>query len=86
VVAINWRLKAILLGEAKWTGEPIRRRIVRSLIEKTNLVVPDDGEGWNVHYAFFGRSGFTEAAATEAQNHYAILVDLETLGRTLSAN
>jgi hypothetical protein len=56
------------------------------LIEKTNLVVPEDGEGWNVHYAFFGRSGFTEAAAAEAQNHHAILVELETLGRTLDAN
>ncbi len=85
VVAINWRLKTILLGEAKWTSDPVRRSIVRGLVEKADLVVPDDGQGWQVHYAFFSRSGFTEAAVAEAQNHQAILVDLEQLGQTLGA-
>ncbi|MFL7871368.1 MAG: ATP-binding protein [Candidatus Promineifilaceae bacterium] len=83
VVAINWRLRQILLGEAKWTGNPINRKIVRDLIAKTPLVVPDEGEGWQVHYAFFSRSGFTEAAVAEAQKHEAILVDLDMLGEVL---
>ena len=83
VVAINWRLRQILLGEAKWTGNPINRKIVRDLIAKTPLVVPDEGEGWQVHYAFFSRSGFTEAAVAEAQKHEAILVDLDVLGEVL---
>lgn len=86
VVAINWRLKEILLGEAKWTGDSIRRSIVRGLIEKTNLVVPDSGAGWKVHYTFFSRSGFTEAAVAEAKNHQVILVDLKTLGYTLGTS
>ena len=85
VVAINWRQQEILLGEAKWTGDRFRRSIVRNLIEKTDLVVPEVGESWKVHYAFFSRSGFTEAAAAEAEKHQAILVDLEALGRTLGA-
>ena len=83
VVAINWRLRQILLGEAKWTGNPINRKIVRDLIGKTPLVVPDQGEGWQVRYAFFCRSGFTEAAVAEAQKHEAILVDLDILGEVL---
>lgn len=83
VVAINWRLRQILLGEAKWTGNPINRKIVRDLIGKTPLVVPDEGEGWQVHYAFFARSGFTEEAIAEAQKHEAILVDLDLLGKVL---
>jgi uncharacterized protein len=85
VVAINWRLKEILLGEVKWTGDPIRRSVVRGLVEKTNLVVPDVGEDWKVHYAFFSRSGFTDAAVAEAQSYQALLVDLKTLGRVLGA-
>ena len=83
VVAINWRLRQILLGEEKWTGNAINRKIVRDLIGKTPLVVPDEGEGWQVHYAFFSRSGFTEAAVAEAQKHEAILVDLDMLGEVL---
>ena len=85
VVAINWRQHEILLGEAKWTGDRLRRSIVRNLIEKTDLVMPEVGESWKVHYAFFSRSGFTEAAAAEAEKHQAILVDLDVLGRSLGA-
>ncbi|KAA3660553.1 MAG: ATP-binding protein [Chloroflexi bacterium] len=85
VVAINWRLKEILLGGAKWTGDPIRRNIVRGLVEKTGLIVPDDGNGWKVHYVFFSRSGFTEAAVSESKKYQAMLVNLESLGHTLGA-
>lgn len=85
IVAINWRLQHILLGEAKWTREPMSRSIVRALVIKARNVVPDE-EGWTVHYAFFARTGFTDAAITEAQQHQALLIDLETLGRDLGAS
>jgi hypothetical protein len=62
IVAINLRLKHILLGEAKWTGNALNRKIVRNLIAKRKLVVPDPDVAWQVHYAFFSRSGFTESA------------------------
>lgn len=81
VVAINWREKQILLGEAKWTQEPIRRTIITQLIAKTKKVVPE-GE-WTVHYAFFSRNGFTDAAVLEAKTINATLIDLEQLGRDL---
>jgi AAA+ ATPase superfamily predicted ATPase len=86
VVAINWRLKNILLGEAKWTQDRVRRSTVRELVDKTEAVVPDGGEGWTVHYVFFARSGFTEAAEVEARQYGASLVNLETLGRDLGAD
>jgi hypothetical protein len=85
VVAINWRLKDILLGEAKWTQDRVRRSTVRELIGKSESVVPESGETWTVHYAFFARSGFTEAARAEARRHNALLVDLEKLGKDLGA-
>lgn len=47
--------------------------------------LPDNGTGWTVHYAFFARAGFTEAAQTEARAHESVLVDLETLDRDLQA-
>jgi AAA+ ATPase superfamily predicted ATPase len=40
VVAISWQEKAILLGECKWGVDPIRRSIVRELVEKKSKVMP----------------------------------------------
>lgn len=86
VLAINWRLKHILLGEAKWTQGSVSRNVVRELVSKAESVVPDAGEGWTVHYAFFARTGFTDAAAAEARRHGALLVDLKRLGKDLGAS
>ncbi|MFQ5857581.1 MAG: hypothetical protein ACE5LU_18400 [Anaerolineae bacterium] len=38
---------------------------------------------WKVHYAFFARAGFTEAARATAKEHGFSLVTLEQLDRTL---
>ncbi len=34
---------------------------------------------WMIHYAFFARTGFSDAARREAATHDALLVDLATL-------
>jgi hypothetical protein len=81
VVAINWREKAILLGECKWGAHVVGRSVIRELIDKTSRVVPD--LDWQVYYAFFARQGFTAAAQAEAQSVNAILVDLERLEQDL---
>jgi AAA+ ATPase superfamily predicted ATPase len=77
IVALNWHEKEILLGECKWGVNPVGRTVIRELAEKTPKVVP--GEGWKVHFAYFARARFTDAAQEEAQKTNAILVDLETL-------
>jgi hypothetical protein len=89
VVAINWRERQILLVESKWQAEPIRNRIVRDLIEvktpKVLKILPEMGEGWQVHYAFFSRNGFTEAASALANEYDGQLVDLVRLDHDLRA-
>jgi len=81
VVALNWRDKAILLGECKWGAEPVGRAVIRELFEKAPKVVP--GEDWRAHYAFFARAGFTDAARAEAETRGATLVDLARLDADL---
>jgi len=81
VVAVNWHDKAILLGECKWGVEAVRRSVIRELVEKAPKVVA--GEGWQVHFAYFARAGFTDAAREEAHTMGAILVELETLDKDL---
>jgi len=76
VVAINWREKQILLGEAKWGDKKVAREVIRELIDKTALVVPEGGEGWRVYYAFFAREGFTDAAREEAAQVSSLMLTL----------
>jgi len=87
VVGVNWAERAILLGECKWGAGAVDRSVVRELIEaKTSKVLkqlPDEGTGWRVHYAFFARAGFTDAARAVGEAVRARLVDLATLDRDL---
>jgi len=81
VAALNWREKAILLGECKWGAGPVGRPVIRELVDKTPLIVPE--ADWRVHYVLFARAGFTDAARAEAEATGAQLMDLETLDADL---
>lgn len=87
VAAINWREHRLLLGECKWGADPVGRAVIRELIdEKTPKVreaLPKGGADWTIDYAFFARSGFTEAAQAEAKSAQATLVDLMLLDQGL---
>lgn len=76
VVALNWKSKHILLGEAKWGEGQVGREVVRELVAKSPKVVPERGEGWQVDYAFFAREGFTEAARSEAKKVSGLMLTL----------
>lgn len=88
VAAINWRQKSILIGEAKWRTDPLGQAVVRELIEektsKVKVSLPDVGTGWRIFYAFFSRAGFTESARQMAEEHQALLVDLNQLDEDLA--
>jgi len=77
VAALNWRERAILLGECKWGVNAVGRSIVRELVKKSPQVVPEDD--WQVYYVFFARAGFTDAARVKAETVGAQLVDLAAL-------
>lgn len=87
VVALNWQTHDILLGECKWGVDRVDRQVVRELVEKKAPSVlknlPEEGAGWTVHYALFGRKGFTPAAKAEIEKKAGYLVDLESLDRLL---
>ena len=87
VVALNWQTHDILLGECKWGTDRVDRQVVRELIkEKTPLLLkdlPEAGAGWKVHYALFGRKGFTPAAREEMDQFSGLLVDLKALDSLL---
>jgi hypothetical protein len=78
VVAINWRSKAILLGECKWGQKPVDRDVIQALLNKTGKVLPGSAT-WQVHYAFFARQGFTEAAQALAAEHNGLLISLSQI-------
>ncbi len=88
VVGVNWHTKTILLGECKWGTDRVARDVVTDLIEtkapKVLALLPDEGQMWTMHYALFSRAGFTPAAQTFAEEHAAILVDLDRVERDLA--
>lgn len=84
VVAVNWQSKDILLGECKWGDNDISRKVVRELIERKGPRLQKKmGADWTMHYAYFARRGFTNAARAEAQAHGASLVDLTRIDSDL---
>lgn len=84
VVAINWREKAILLGECKWLQDVIGANIVKDLVAKSAHIV--SVEEWKIFYVFFSRSGFSDAAVAEARKIDARLIDLSLLIKDLDSS
>jgi hypothetical protein len=84
VVAVDWSEKKILLGEVKWSRDPVRRGVLEQLVAKTDKVVP--AGDWTVYYALFARAGFTEATRLAADDREALLVDLSQLDRDLGSD
>ncbi|GIK54584.1 MAG: ATP-binding protein [Chloroflexi bacterium] len=88
VVAINWQEKQLLVGECKWGDSPLSRQVVTDLVStKTPKLLhhlEGNAESWQVHYAFFTRHSFTDAAQHEASNHGAILRTLSQIDSELS--
>ena len=78
VLAINWRTKDILLGECKWGQKAVGREVIQILVDKTTKLLPGRVK-WQVHYAFFARSGFTASAQEFAAEHQAQLLTLDQI-------
>ena len=78
VVAVSWRTKDILLGTCNWDQKAVGQEVVQTLVDKTEMVLPDH-EKWQVHYVVFARSDFTPEAQALAQKHRVQLVTLEKL-------
>ena len=83
VVAVNWSKKKILLGECKWGATQVELEVLTDLIEKktplVQRVLPDEGEGWKIRYALFGRWGFKADTRALAEKNHCLLVDLKRL-------
>ena len=84
-MAINQDDHQLLLGECKFTQEPINARIVRALIEdKLPKVDVDRTKAWQTRYVFFSRSGFTPDAKATAKSERCQWVDLSRLASELT--
>jgi AAA+ ATPase superfamily predicted ATPase len=67
VVGINTMDKTMILGECKWDRHPIDMDVLQKLVEKTDKVIPGDGQ-WKVYYLGFSRKGWTASAQKFAKN------------------
>jgi hypothetical protein len=61
VIGVNRMEMTLILGECKWDRHPIDASVLAGLFQKTNEIVPKEGQ-WNVFYLGFARAGWTDAA------------------------
>ncbi len=61
VAGINFMDKTLILGECKWDRHPKDVGTLEKLIDKTDKVLPKDGQ-WKVFYLGFARRGWTSNA------------------------
>jgi AAA+ ATPase superfamily predicted ATPase len=83
VVAINEDAHAILLGECKWTAEPIRKWVVEDFLKRAPQIIPAPVEAWHVTYALFSKNGFTAEARQAMSGHACLWIDLKQLDQDL---
>jgi uncharacterized protein len=61
VAGVNFMDKTLILGECKWDRHPKDVGTLEKLIDKTDKVLPKDGQ-WKVFYLGFARRGWTSNA------------------------
>lgn len=82
VVAAAPREKRLLIGEAKWSRQPLSRGVLTDLVQRSQRM-PQVAEGWTVQYALFARTGFSAALQQGAKSMDALLISLRQIESTL---
>ncbi len=67
VVGINRMEKTLIMGECKWSPKQMGVNVLKTLVDKTNSVVPTQGN-WRILYLGIARGGWTRAAQTFAND------------------
>jgi uncharacterized protein len=66
VVGVNQRLRHMILGECKWTKNPVEAGVLKGLVEKAKIAMKGR-EGWSAYFLAFSKNGFTSSAYAFAE-------------------
>ncbi len=95
VVGVNPMLRHMILGECKWTKNPVDAGVVKGLVAKAKIAM-SAREDWKAYFLVFSKNGFTSSAyefaeqiekqvgEVEWQAAGCRLVDLSQVDRDLS--
>ena len=78
VLAISQKEQQALVGECKWSINPVGIDILADLKQKAQTLLRE-GEITQLHYALFSRSGFTPALEKQAKDENVLLFTVEQL-------
>ena len=67
VAGVNFMDKTLILGECKWNRHSLGVDVLKILIEKTDKVLPREGD-WQVYYLGFSRLGWKQSALDFVRN------------------
>jgi len=78
VLAISEASRALLVGECKWSVNPVGVNVLEELKRKVGVLC--QGEDWSqIHYYLFARSGFTPDLQNQASKESIHLVNLKQM-------
>jgi AAA+ ATPase superfamily predicted ATPase len=80
VLAISRTEKQALVGECKWSSNPVGTNILTDLKQKAQALLRE-GDISQLHYALFSRSGFTPALEQQAREEGVTLVGVDEIVR-----
>lgn len=70
VAGVNFMDKTLILGECKWNRQKMGVSVLKDLVEKTEKVLPREGD-WQVFYLGFSRMGWKQSALGFARDFSA---------------
>jgi hypothetical protein len=78
VLTIHQAEKTALVGECKWSVNPVRTNILEDLKRRTGAMAQESGIE-NIQYVLFSHKGFTDALKEQAANEQTGLFTVEDL-------
>ena len=79
VLAISRSEKTVLVGECKWSTNPIGTNILEDLKQKAQVLLQSGEPAQTVQYALFARSGFTPDLKKQARAEGVHLYTVEQI-------
>ncbi|MCA9968641.1 MAG: ATP-binding protein [Anaerolineales bacterium] len=67
LVSIDRVTQSLILATCQWEEDPVGSDTLVELIRQTDMIVPEEDDGWSVYYLGFSKSGWTPEALATAE-------------------
>lgn len=73
VVGIDEANRSLVIGSCYWERENLGFSLIQEMIRRTQMVLPDEHEGYSVYYLGFSAAGWSDEVKANAEEYVAAL-------------